>query len=54
MESAGHSGGAALESMAQALVETLNAYEFRKIITNFPPGFNTIRNERPLSDVGPL
>ena len=38
------------QSMAQALVETLNGYKVRKIITNCPHCFNTIRNEFPQFD----
>jgi Fe-S oxidoreductase len=38
------------QSMAQGLVETLNGYKVRKIITNCPHCFNTIRNEFPQFD----
>jgi Fe-S oxidoreductase len=35
------------QAMAQACVEQLNGYQVRKIITNCPHCFNTIRNEFP-------
>jgi Fe-S oxidoreductase len=35
------------QTMAQALVETLNNYKVRKIIVNCPHCFNTIKNEFP-------
>src|SRR3989454_2587217 len=38
------------QSMAQGLVETLNGHQVRKIITNCPHCFNTIRNEFPQFD----
>jgi len=35
------------QTMAQALIEVLNNYRFKKILTNCPHCFNTLKNEYP-------